>query len=132
MEEFYINLTLEEYKYLKELMAQSNKDFEYESQYRYMPDEDYREMLFFKKFIEKELDAKDGLVQITIYESDLRDLRLLTQIAATKNISSVFHKTLFSKFDFVQSKPVEFEGEISDKYTNDNVIYFKKINFLKG
>ncbi len=132
MEEFYINLTVEEYNYLKELMVKSNKEFEFESQYRYMPDDDYREMLFFKKFIEKELNEKGGLIQITIYESDLRDIRLLTKIAFTKNTNSEFHETLFNKFDFVESKPVEFEGEVSDKYTNDNVIYFKKINFLKG
>ncbi len=132
MKEFYINLTPEEYIYLKKLMAKSIEEFEFESQYRYMPDEDYREMLFFKKFIGKELPEKDGLIQISIYESDLRDLRLLSQIAFTKNPSSEFHKILFRKFDFIESKPVEFEGEISDKYTNDNVIYFKKINFLKG
>ncbi len=132
MEEFYINLTIEEYSYLKELMTKSIEEFEFESQYRYMPDDDFREMLFFRKFINKQLREKDGIVQISLYESDLRDIRLLTKIALTKNVNSDFHKVLFSKFDFVKSKPVEFEGQISDKYTNDNVIYFKKINFLKG
>ncbi len=132
MNEYYISLTPKEYSYLKELMVKSNEEFDFESQYRYMPDEDYREMLFFKKFISNECPEKDGLVQIAVYESDLRDIRMLTKIAHSKNLDSEFHKTLFTKFDFVESKPVEFEGEISDKYTNDNVIYFKKINFLKG
>ncbi len=132
MKEFYVNLTHEEYKYLKELMAKSIEEFEFESQYRYMPDEDYRETLFFRKFVEKQHKSANNLIQLMLYESDLSDIRLLTKIAFAKNTKSDFHKILASKFDFIVSKPVEFEGEISDKYTNDNVIYFKKINFLKG